>query len=346
MFSSIRIERYRGFENLEMTGLGRVNLLVGSNNSGKTSILEAIYLLDAMGDPSAIWKLLSRRGEWLAPAMGTASERAPASIALEVDAGRLFWGHDPFRISSTNNSNRYLECVLDDEVHPNGWQLALRFSGDPQPIVTLLPLSRDGGLSGESSSIRQRRNEGRPFQFISPDSFSASELGAMWNNITLTPTEGLVLEALQFLDPDIERIAIQVPGFHMGQSRGGFIVKLRGQQRPVPIGSLGDGVWRMLAMAMAITQCQGGVLLVDEIDSGLHYSVMAKMWGLIVNTAKMLDVQVFATTHSHDCVYSLAQACEPGESVTVQRIESGKRLAIPYDQSELAAAASRGIEIR
>ena len=57
-----------------MTGLGRVNLLVGSNNSGKTSILEAIYLLDAMGDPSAIWKLLSRRGEWLAPDMGTAGE--------------------------------------------------------------------------------------------------------------------------------------------------------------------------------------------------------------------------------------------------------------------------------
>ncbi len=344
MFSSIQIERYRGFENLEITGLGRVNLLVGSNNSGKTSILEAIYLLDAMGDPSAIWKLLSRRGEWLAPAMGTAGEHA----ALEVDAGRLFWGHRPFRISATNNANRYLECRLVEQFDENRivWRLALEFSGDPQPTVNLLPLSRFGGLSAESSSIRPRRTEGRPIQFISPDSFSASELGAMWNNITLTPTEGLVLEALQFLDPDIERIAIQVPGFHMGQSRGGFIVKLRGQQRPVPIGSLGDGVWRMLAMAMAITQCPGGVLLLDEIDSGLHYSVMAKMWGLIVNTAKKLDVQVFATTHSHDCVYSLAQACEPGESVTVQRIESGKRLAIPYDQSELAVAASRGIEIR
>jgi predicted ATPase len=56
MISSIRIEGYRGFEHFEMSGLGRVNLLVGTNNSGKTSVLEAIYLLSSMGDPISLWQ--------------------------------------------------------------------------------------------------------------------------------------------------------------------------------------------------------------------------------------------------------------------------------------------------
>jgi AAA15 family ATPase/GTPase len=112
---------------------------------------------------------------------------------------------------------------------------------------------------------------------------------------------------------------------------------------------MGDGMWRMLAMAIAITHCKGGVLLIDEIDTGLHYSVMSQMWRLIYNAAKDLDVQVFATTHSYDCVYSLAQICtnvDIEKSVTVQRIEPGKNRSVPYDEGEITLAASRDIEVR
>ncbi len=170
----------------------------------------------------------------------------------------------------------------------------------------------------------------------------------MWNAIALTASEGLVLKALQFLDQKVERIAAQVPSgqYFSEYSRGGFIVKRAGSEQPVPIGSMGDGMWRMLAMAIAITQCRGGVLLVDEIDTGLHYSVMSRMWDLMYNAAQDLDVQIFATTHSYDCVYSLAQFCEPKRSVTVQRIEPGKRRAVPYDEEEITVAASRDIEVR
>jgi hypothetical protein len=73
------------------------------------------------------------------------------------------------------------------------------------------------------------------------------------------------------------------------------------------------------------------------------------MWSLIHNAAKELDVQVFATTHSYDCVYSLAQICSSVDiqkSVTVQRIEPGKRRSVPYDEDEITVAASRDIEVR
>lgn len=164
----------------------------------------------------------------------------------------------------------------------------------------------------------------------------------------LTPDEDLVLKALRFIDPDIERIAIQIgtKPYLDGLPRGGFIVKRKGADQPIPIGSLGGGVWRMLAIAISITQCRGNVLLVDEIDTGLHYSVMTEMWQWILKVAKEFDVQVFATTHSFDCVESLARASAGREDVTVQRIEAGKRKPIPYDEEVLRAAAKHHIEVR
>ena len=61
-------------------------------------------------------------------------------------------------------------------------------------------------------------------------------------------------------------------------------------------------------MAIALISAKGGVLLIDEIDTGLHYTVMADMWKLIAQTAAELDVQVFATTHSSDCVTALRKS--------------------------------------
>jgi hypothetical protein len=372
MFSSIRIDGYRGFEHFEMSGLGRVNLLVGTNNSGKTSVLEAIYLLASLGDPKSIWDLLWRRGERL-PA--TITERPRSRFSAELDIAHLFSGHElrpgsAFSIRSQNDSrNRWIEfkarevslreqadLFASDKEAGIDSGLALEVHGNPRPDITMIPLTRAGGLHGElvGTSVRRvllRAAESASAHFISTGSLDSDELISMWDKIALTPREGLVLRALQFLDSDIERIAAQsaVGSVYGGQTRGGFIVKRKGSDQPVPIGSMGDGMWRMLAMAIAITQCKGGVLLVDEIDTGLHYTAMSQMWTLIYNAAEELDVQVFATTHSYDCVYSLAQICGTGNmkpSITVQRVEAHKQKSVPYDEDEIAVAADRDIEVR
>src|SRR5579872_1641950 len=90
MIQSIHIEGYRGFTDFEMNGLGRVNLLVGANNSGKTSVLEALFLLSSRGDTSAIWQVLSRRGERFVP--GETDPRFGNQI--ELDLRHLFTGHE------------------------------------------------------------------------------------------------------------------------------------------------------------------------------------------------------------------------------------------------------------
>jgi AAA domain, putative AbiEii toxin, Type IV TA system len=374
MISSLHIDRFRGFERFVMTGLGRVNLLVGTNNSGKTTVLEAAYLLSSAGDPISLWQLLWRRGERLPPTIGAAGDRLARRLPAEFDVAHLFTGHEfqsgsSFRISAQNESpERWIEYrvkelspreqleffAADEETNVTS-RLAIEVSGNPRPMVPVVQLTRNGGLYGEGDAsfgrARQRATELSPAYFITTESLTGDELISMWNRIALTPTENLVLKALQFLDSNIERIAAQASAgsVYGAPTRGGFIVKLKGWQQPVPIGSMGDGMWRMLAMAIAITQCKGGVLLVDEIDTGLHYSVMSQMWSLIYNTARDLDVQVFATTHSYDCVYSLADICSAhGEknAVTVQRIEAGRQRSVPYDEDEITVAASRDIEVR
>ena len=115
----------------------------------------------------------------------------------------------------------------------------------------------------------------------------------------------------------------------------------------IPIGSMGEGIWRLLGIALALAEARGGVLLVDEIDAGLHYSVLVDMWRLVFETARSLDVQVFATTHSRDCYEALAAIAEPGRGeILLQRIERGKVDAVAFSEVEIRQAAERGLEVR
>ena len=115
----------------------------------------------------------------------------------------------------------------------------------------------------------------------------------------------------------------------------------------IPVGSLGDGIWRLLGVALALVRASGGVLLVDEIDTGLHYSVLVDMWRLVFETARKLDVQVFATTHSRDCYEALAAVTEPDRTeISLQRIERGKAEAVAFTELEIRQAAERGLEVR
>jgi predicted ATP-dependent endonuclease of OLD family len=362
MIHSFEIDGYRGFDHFEMTDLGLVNLLVGGNNSGKTSILEAISLLASRGDPGSIWRILWKRGEHL-------PEDRPRDMGPEIDICHLFHGHhlhvgSTITLSAKNQSPKKVELEIAEPTQKEREQL--RSLGSPArfPLVmhirgttnTLIPITRKGGISSEAFESRNMRGKGfddlERAQFITTESLSSHELVKMWDSVTLTPNEDLVLKALKFLDPSIERIASQSTNeYYSTPVRGGFKVKLKGHELPVPIGSMGDGMWRMLALAIAISNARGGgVLLVDEIDTGLHHTVMYEMWSLLYKSAKELNVQIFATTHSSDCVNSLAKICsgdlDPKYRVTLQRIEAGKKKSIPYSEGELRTASDRKIEVR
>ncbi len=99
-----------------------------------------------------------------------------------------------------------------------------------------------------------------------------------------------------------------------------------------------------------MANARDGILLVDEIDTGLHFTTMSNMWRLIWETAKRLNVQVFATTHNSDCWRSLTEIAnadsQSEEGITIQRIEKGKQKSIVFSEPQIVIAAEQEIEVR
>ena len=176
----------------------------------------------------------------------------------------------------------------------------------------------------------------------------------MFENVVLTPEEELVTDAMRIIEPSIERIASsgseRLRSASRYATRGGILVRCKGINDRIPIGSMGDGIWRMLGLALHLVQSENGILLIDEIDTGLHHTVMERLWRLIYEASKNYNIQILATTHSHDCYQALATICREdvfaGSDVTIQRIERGRERAVAYTEQEIIAAAERDIEVR
>lgn len=128
------------------------------------------------------------------------------------------------------------------------------------------------------------------------------------------------------------------------------IVRLAGSSEPVTLRSMGDGMVRLFHLALALVNSKGGLLLVDEIENGLHYSVYEDLWNLVFRTARDLDVQVFATTHSWNCIEAFQKAACADVASEGYLIRLGwKRdevVATVYDESDLAIVTRDHIEVR
>jgi len=370
MLRELKIDGYRGFESFRMTGIAQVNLVVGRNNSGKTALLEAIELLSSPGyQARPLLAPLRRRGESFPVEEGSMPRNT------EYGIGHLFYGHNLHMESSfavdavtskgrgfvrativapdKESQGRLYEDYGSEEDDSYAWSFALSLESSLIRDPLVLPLTSRGGLSTGVLRLPLRHmvpeESGCETTFLTTDSLTSQDVAKYWKSIALTPDEDLVVQALRILDGDIERVAfVGAPRGFARNGRGGLLVKYKGSDYPIPIGSLGDGMWRMFCIAVALIRSRGGILLVDEIDTGLHYSTMHEMWGLVLQTAERLDIQVFATTHSSDCINSLASVCrdERHAQVSMQRLEAGNGMAVSYSEDEIWSASQHGIETR
>lgn len=373
MYSSISVRGFRCLDDFRMEGLGRVNLLVGTNNCGKTTVLESVQLLST---PSryVLPALAIRRGESRSLTEGEPSRAYAVDIlqlfAYRDLAGEIVVAADRFtpglgvqerstdevrlHISDAPNKGSSVDGQTwlfgDDDFHEDGdgvalqacWSVANDFS---------IPLTADGEMLMRSRQLRKARDAHNGARFIGSNGMTPAQVIALLDDVVLSENEEQVTNALHILEPRVERVASIASERDL--SRGGpvgIFVKLKGVEKRVPIGSTGDGMWRMLGIALMLAKAKGGVLLVDEIDTGLHYSVLERMWRMVCEQAAALSVQVFATTHSRDCYEALAAVVKaettPTEGVTIQRIEQRRKQAVAISGDAIAVVAERGLEVR
>ena len=173
----------------------------------------------------------------------------------------------------------------------------------------------------------------------------------MWDKVTQEGKEADVVQALQIIEPRISDIRFLTGGGRVSGRFAGILVELDGKPAErVPLGSFGDGLRRLLSLSIAMIQSAKGVLLIDEIDTGLHFSVMAKLWRFIIDAARTFDVQVFATTHSLDCLRGMAQLFEDfpeyGTEASLQRITTDLQESVTFSAHEIAIAMRQELEVR
>jgi len=329
---NLTIHAFRGLRELELQGLGRINLLVGPNNSGKTSVLEAIATFCRPLDVLE-WVGAARRRE-------VKSSRAPVQESLSwlfprgqtTRSSDLFYGEAS--VSAQGGSFPVIESLaVCEEMIPtdetesrisedeNEEESDSAYSAGLPTMVTELRLSAKvraetalqfgadpatGALSRKydvwpNSRFSKSDETGAPALRVHTVSAIAHRVEVLQARelslITLAEHKPMVLELMRMFDESITGLDILTskfgyPTVYLHQERMGFS----------PLASWGDGMRRALVMGMSLLSARGGVLLVDEIETAIHTSVLDTVFQWLVQACIEFDVQLLATTHSLEAV--------------------------------------------
>ena len=188
-----------------------------------------------------------------------------------------------------------------------------------------------------------------PCVYLDPfSSRSTSQMGALWDAVALTDAEQEIVKALKVISADIQAVSMIGSDERHARPRTA-IAKSSRYPSPVPLRTFGDGVNRLFGVILSLCNARNGVLLVDEIENGLHYSVQTEIWRTIFRLANDLNVQVFATSHSWDCVRAFQEAAsESPEDGVLVRLSVKDDTIIPtlFTERELEIITRDQVEVR
>lgn len=379
MLYSIDIKNYRNLQDLRIDSLGRVNLITGKNNTGKSTLLEAIGIYATKGDLSFIYQLLGDRGENFRQSeinKNIVEANIKSLSSLFTNREIKFGVADAVTIGDVENtlfgdetssaksvSLRFVNYFEEVQRDNQGSLLSRRrVIINENEIEKQLATSKIGiEIKGDSISYILPLDEDRPYnrvsfkglgstenlQFIRTRNIEKDINGRLWDNITLTEKEKYVIEALKIIEPDTERIAF----IEETPRERTTVIKLSKINSVVPLRSMGDGINRILTIILALVNADNGFLLIDEFENGLHHTVQEKLWEIIFNLSQKLKIQVFITTHSEDCIIGFENTLNninnsfDGKLIRLDN-DNGVIKQVEFNAKELKIATDNDIEIR
>ena len=348
---SLTVKGFRGIKDLTIPRLGRATLLAGMNGAGKTTVLDAVRVFASRGNRRVLADILQKRGE-TAVAVDDYDE---TRIVPNWDAlfhGRVLDADSLISIGQADGGNPVEIRMRPSEETPFGEDappLAVSFCGQERPANSDC---RERRLSQAPSRKLESMPSALTCEFLGPGLPSGYDLARFWDNVALTDEETRAVESLRLIFGDrVQRAAfVGEDSDARGRSGRRAMVKMKGESRPVPLMSLGDGAARAFGVALALASARGGFLLIDDAENGIHHTLQRDFWKMVMLAAHKNNVQVIATTHSRDCVKGFAYAaCELEDAVgLLHRIENvcGKARAVSYSREGLKVAAEQGIEVR
>lgn len=381
MLDSLDIKNYRNLKALRIDSLGRINLITGKNNTGKSTILEAIAIYAAKGDLNLIYQLLNERGENFKQS-GISKNPIESNIRTlsslftnryvsfdresTISIGKVentLFGEDiSFSQSVSLRFVQYLDeterdnqgsiisrrrIVLNNnetDIKLNNFKLGIgieiRF-GNNNYILSL-----DEDKPYNRFNFRGLGNNDN-FQLIRTRNIDREINGKLWDKITLTEKEKYVIDALRIIETTTERIAF----IEENPRERTAVIKLSDTPNVLPLRSMGDGINRILTIILALVNSDNGFLLIDEFENGLHYTVQEQLWKILFDLAEKLNIQIFVTTHSEDCIAGFENVLNDpknkvlGKLVRLDNI-GGIIKQVEFNAKELKIATDQNIETR
>lgn len=354
MYETIKIRNFRGIRQLDIDDLARINVLLGKNNAGKTSVLESMFLLCGGTNPSFPNAIAAYRGQ---RTMNVLPDNVWRPLFHQMDPG------NPIHIQSRWTGERadrqlQIEATLQgaSPEMDTGTGVGTATYDDELTIESLTlnyTDANDRGYRTKAKYDAQRRGlDVLPIdrddfvrcQFLSARSYPAMDRDArQFSHLVRIKQQHEIEEALRIIEPRVQRVEL------LAEYGGSSIYVDLGLPSLIPLAACGEGFVRFFSIIVEITSCRQGVLLIDEIDNGLHYSVMEKLWKLLGRMSEQHDVQVIATTHNEELISSAVEALSDNlESFAVYRIDRGNagHIAARYDAETLPAVRDAHFEIR
>lgn len=380
MLKSLIIKNFRSLEDFQVEKLGRVNLIVGKNNSGKSSVLEALRIFAGNAHQELLEQIAQSHDEKCFLDKD-AKQSFKDSMPYEwLFTGRIFPVDDRAVVIGESDNDEALKIYHVYKVEKE--YVSTDAEGNKETIMGPVRVSnpdlvRNSQIFGEGLLIKKNGNavsidfnvissdfrrfvkveSALPCGFIPTQLLTTNELANDWDSIALTELENTVKDAMKIILPEFENITfVNDPSYTESQHiRRIAKVKIKGMDRPVPLNSLGDGMLRILQIALKLVTAKGGFLLIDEFENGLHYSVQEKVWRLLFVMADKLDIQVFSTTHSWDCIESFAKVAIEKQDVdgllfrvgqSVRNSDKGRVIATVFEKEQLFSITQSDVEVR
>lgn len=344
MIDTVNINNFRGIHHSRIEGLSQVNLFFGKNNCGKSSLLEGIFLACGQSNP-------------LLPA--TINAMRTYTRLTESDIRYFFYkmnDEKEIQISMSGSHQRNLSitaikslannqanAVSTDLVRQYGLRMKFTSHDGEYTSEVLYDLGASNQIE-QKLHVDSRYNEILKCVYLSPRYDSNASVDGL-QNIYMNKDEEFLADALKILEPKASN-----PIFMDSV----MLVDVGLPQR-IPINLMGDGIRKIVSFLTSIYACRGGVVLIDELSNGFHYSVMKAMWEIVIRAAIRNDVQIFATTHDEDAIRGFQQAAlaVAGEEQNkiaagfkLQRIAGDELRAYRFSVSELGYAMDQEMEVR
>ena len=326
MYTSFRVQKFRCFRDLQLDDLGRVNLIAGKNNSGKTALLEAMYIHSGNREPKTLLRIKSllRDDDFPWRSRRYVSYTEPRNIISWNDVFNDFdtekkiemsaeFVEKPSQLSNdsscfsleistiSSDSEVFTKILREYDVENNDRYdnvEILEFKSDFTSSPFYILLSNDMiRVSSSKSNILM------PSNFLyTREEISSRIIAQLYSNMKKSGTISRFVEALKIIEPKLGDLDLLYSGNQP------LIYVNIGLRQLLPITSLGDGMNRITGLILALSEVENGVLFIDEIENGFHYSVQEDVWKIIGQVARESNIQVFATTHSLEMIRAAHKA--------------------------------------